>query len=206
MTANNTYHARDIWKYYSRTLLLQNPEWWGVYKDKIPDYTIYRKYVDEKGRKCVIEIISYKTFMSTLSLLLEKAKFAICEGETFNLLHRMGKICARRVERNHAKRTINYARTRAQNKVWSETKGKFVPAKIIYHTSDDWCRIGWHRVKICAKNQNLYEFKPAKDLRSKKGFNQLLDKALKTKPFLKYKFIYYPLEKRKKHDIPSSIN
>jgi hypothetical protein len=122
----------------------------------------------------------------------------VYDGGALKLLGRLGSIAARRVERDHSKKVINYERTKQQPKVWNEEKQKEVPSKIIYFTTDDWCRIGWHKIRRWVHNLNVYEFRPAKDLRSGKGFDQIMVRALTETPSIKYKYEYYPLKKRKK--------
>ncbi len=185
-----TYYLKDIWVEYSRKLLRGDPELRGVYKDKIPNWTIF------KGNRV---IITYKVFSESMHTFFDLAKERICQGDTLVLKGRLGNIRARRVERNHANPTVNFARTAAQPKVWNEEKQKMVPSKIIYYMDDDWCRIGWSKGKFPTSSMILYEFKPAKDLRSGKGFNQLLTKALRERPSLKFKFTYYPLKQLKNH-------
>lgn len=196
---SGTYHTRDIWEWYSYKLLAANPEWCGVNKDKIINYYIYAKYVDEKGKRKVDEILSYKVFMDTMKVFFDLAKDSVVyDGAALKLLGRLGSIAARRVERDHSKKVINYERTKQQPKVWNEEKQKEVPSKIIYFTTDDWCRIGWHKIRRWVHNLNVYEFRPAKDLRSGKGFDQIMVRALTETPSIKYKYEYYPLKKRKK--------
>lgn len=196
--SNGTYHMRDVWEWYSYKLLASNPDWCGVNKDKITNYYIYAKYTDENGKKRVDEVLSYKVFMETMKVFFDLAKYEIVnEGTVLNLLGRMGSIAVRRVERDHSKKVINYERTKQQPKVWNEKKQKYVPSRIIYFTTDDWCRIGWHKIRRWVSNLNVYEFRPAKDLRSGKGFDQILVKALTENPLVKYKYRYYPLRKRK---------
>jgi hypothetical protein len=189
---------RDVWEWYSYKLLSANPDWVGVNKDKITNYYLYAKYTDENGKKRFDEVLSYKTFMETMKVFFDLAKHEIVEdGGTFKLLGRLGSIAIRRVQRDHSKKVINYERTNQQPKVWNEEKQKMSPSRIIYFTTDDWCRIGWHKVRRWVSNLSVYEFKPAKDLRSGKGFDQILVKALTDNPALKFKYRYYPLKKRK---------
>lgn len=184
-----TYYLKDIWVAYSIKLLQGDKELRGKYKDKIPNWTIY------KGNRVVI---TYKTFSESMHTFFELAKERVCQGDTLVFKGRLGNIRARRVERNHAKPTVNFARTAAQPRVWNEEKQKTVPSKVIYYTDDDWCRIGWHKGKFPETPFVYYEFRPTKDLRSGRGFNQMLTKALNERPFLKYKFIYYPLLSKQK--------
>lgn len=186
-----TYHARDIWIEYARCLLLEFPKLRGVYKDKIPNHTIF------KGGR---EVMSYTIFVEVLNTFFDFAKKEICRGKTLVLKSRLGNIRCRRVERNHRTKTINYARTAEQPKVWNEEKQKYVPSKIIYHTSDDWCRIGWHKNKMAPSPQGLYEFVPTKDLRNGKGFKQMLSKILNEDPYVKFTYTYYPLQRIKKKE------
>lgn len=187
-----THHVKEIWQSYAVTLLGANPEWWGVPYKRVKNYFLYRKYTDEKGRNNVIEVFNYKTFKRIVEMYFSLAKDAIIRGEALDMTSGVGKICARRVERNHAHKTINFAKTMQQPMVWNEELGKEVRKKIIYHTSDDWCRIGWHKFGKM-KNETMYEFVITKNLKSGEGFNQMLVQALTKDPFLKYKYIYYPL-------------
>lgn len=189
-----TYHIQDMWEAYAFQLLAANPNWVGSSRLGIQNYQLMRKY-RENGKMKVEKILSYKDFRNVVVKYYEKARDAIIQGEAINLGNRLGKICARRVERNHAKKVIDYYKTKQQPKVWNEDLQRYVRKRIIYYTDDDWCRIGWHK-RRAIRNETVYEFKITKNLRSGKGFNQLLDKALKARPTLKYKYIFYPLKVR----------
>jgi hypothetical protein len=190
----NTYHLKDIWESYAATLLAANPEWWGTKYNKVQNYYLYRKYNDSiTGRKIVIEVFTYAKFREICETYFELAKEAIIKGEALDMTSGVGKICARRVQRNHTHKTINYARTKLQPKVWSDEHGKEIRKKIIYYTNDDWCRIGWHKFGKM-KNETVYEFTITKNSKEGICFNQQLDKALKANPLLKYKYLYYPLK------------
>lgn len=183
-----TNYLKDIWVAYSMKLLQGDKELRGMYKDKIPNYTIF------KGNRVVI---TYKVFSESMHTFFELAKERVCQGDTLVFKGRLGNVRARRVERNHAKPTVNFGRTAEQEKVWNEEKQKFVPKRVIYYTDDDWCRIGWHKGKFSGAAFVYYEFRPTKDLHNGKGFNQMLTKALNERPSLKFKFIYYPLKTKK---------
>lgn len=187
-----TYYLKDIWENYAATLLGANPEWWGRPKLNIKNYSLYRKYSDERGKLNVIEVFNYKTFAKIVNLYFTLAKDEIIKGNSLDMTSGVGKICARRVERNHSQKTINFHKTLQQPLIWDETKQKEVRKKIIYYMSDDWCRIGWHKFGRM-KNETVYEFTITKNLKSAKGFNQQLTEALTKNPLLKYKYIYYPL-------------
>lgn len=189
-----TYYLKDIWESYAATLLAASPEWWGIVHNKVQNYYLYRKYTDDKGRNNVIEVFSYDKFRGIIETFFSLAKEAIIQGEALDMTSGVGKICPRRVQRNHTHKTINFHKTKLQPKVWSEEHGKEIRKKIIYYTSDDWCRIGWHKFGKM-KNETMYEFTITKNAKSGVAFNQQFDKALKADPLLKYKYIYFPLIK-----------
>jgi hypothetical protein len=208
MKGPKTYYMKDIWEHYALSLLQANPEWCGMTKPSNPikNYYIYRKYI-ENGKPRVEEILSYETFRGVMETYFELAKEKIIAGECLDMTSGVGKIAPRRIQRNHGRKTINYARTKLQPKVWSEEHGREIRKKIIYYTNDDWCRIGWHKfAKI--KNESVYEFsitRNNKEYCKNLSFNQQLNIALKANPLLKYKYIYYPLI-IKTHDIPLDVH
>lgn len=183
----STNFMKEIWAAYARKLLLANPTLRGKFENKIPNSKIY------KGNTVVL---TYKVFRETMDVFFNLAKERICQGDTLVFKRSLGSIRARRVERNHANPTVNWARTMAQEKVWNEEKQKFVAAKRIFYTGDDWFRIGWHKPKYPSKEMVVYEFRPTKALKNGKGFDQMLTKALRENPYLKYQFIYYPLKRK----------
>jgi hypothetical protein len=196
-------HLKDIWDSYCLSLMASNNGWIGI-KDwdalKSPYYSMYRKCViDDKPR--IIEAINYKTFSAVITSVLDKAKDSIIKGERLILPGGMGNIVGRRVERDFSKKSIDFKSTAKVPKVWSEEKQRMTPSKIIFYTENDWCRIGWGKPSII-KNISVYEFKPTRNLRSGKGFNQMFSSALIANPALKYKYVYFPLpSKIKQNDI-----
>lgn len=193
-TTPKTYHLNNIWEQYAATLLAANPEWWGVVHNRIQNHTLYRKYKDESGRNIVIMTFCYEQFKKVVSTYFQLAQDRIIQGEALDMTSGVGKICMRRVERNHSHKSINFHKTKLQPKVWSEAHGREIRKKIIYHVSDDWSRVGWHKFGKM-KNETVYEFRITKNAKSGIGFNQKIDKALKENPLLKYKYIFFPLIK-----------
>lgn len=196
MNKLKTYHVLDIWNSYCLNLIASNEDWVGMTKRSMPQknmlyYSMYRKYKDG-GKFVVIEAINYTTFSKIITDFFALAKERIIQGEALNLLNWLGKICARRVERDHRNKSIDFVKTAKQPLVWNEEKQKYC-RKIIYYTTDDWCRIGWHKTNLI-KNSSVYYFKPTKNLRSGAGFNQQFSSALRKDPALKFKYIYYPLK------------
>lgn len=193
-----THFVHDIWQAYAKRLLLAHPEYWGRYHNHTDNCYIYTK----KDNK-IIEVITYPKFRRIIEVFFDKAKRAIIAGETYKIGSYLGKICARRVERDFRKKTqrrINWEATRRQPKIWNEEKQKEVYKHVIYYTDDDWCRIGWNKPENAGGEgfSKFYEFKPTKDSRAGTGFAQQFTAALKADPILKYAYLFYPLRTRVK--------
>ena len=188
------HHIRDVWKVYAFNLLTAHTDWWGRYHNKTDNYYIYRKINTDRGIS-IEEVFSYAKFKQIIDEFFISAKVSVIEGEAINL--RIGKVCARRAERDHSNKQVNWGKTRLQDKVVSEKTGKLIPKKMIYHTEDDYCRIGFHKVgKV--RNETLYEFKPADNNSMGTGFKQEFTKALRQNILLKYRYLYFPLHKVRK--------
>jgi len=195
MNKLHTYHLKDIWDSYCLSLMASNEDWVGDNGKEVLYRSMYRKFKN-KGKSSVIEAITYEKYVEVVSMFFELAKEHIIRGEVLNLGNKVGKICARRVQRDHKKKSIDHAATLRQPLVWNEEKQKET-RKLIYFTSDDWCRIGWHKTNSIT-NETVYEFKPTRNLRSGAGFNQQFSAALKRTPTLKYKYLFYPLKSLRK--------
>ncbi len=186
-----TYVLLDMWQTYVKKLLADNPEWWSRYENFTSNYAVYRK----AGTR-VEEVMNYTRYRKIVENYLTRAKKAIINGEAVQF-GRVGKICARRVERDFRRqrqRKVDWGKTRKQELVWSEEKQKLCYVKVIYYTTDDWCRIGWNRADLVT-NENLYEFKPSSESHDKKtGFEMEFSQALIKDPLLKYQYLYYPIK------------
>lgn len=202
LTSPKMKYMKDVWKAYAMQLLGINSDWWGVYHNKIHNYYVYRKVVIG-GKLVVEEVFSYGKFRQIIDEFFIAAKVAVINGQAVNLGNHVGKVCARRVERDHSNKQINWGRTMLQPKVINE-KGKLVPKKYIFFTDDDYCKIGLHKTGR-VKNETVYEFIPAEDNKIQTGFKQEFSKALRDNVLLKYRYLYYPLKKdRAKNTIPQS--
>jgi len=148
--------------------------------------------VEINGKQTVELIFSYDQYKQIIDEFFIAAKTAVIEGEAVNLGNLVGKVCARRVERDHSNKQVNWEKTNLQPKVWSEEKKKMVPKKLIYFTDDDYCRIGLHKTGRVT-NETVYEFKPSGWSACGTGFKQEFAKALKRNILLKYRYLYYPL-------------
>jgi hypothetical protein len=189
--AKETHVLKDIWIAYATQLLHDNPEWWGRYAQNTMHFYVYRRV----GTKVEL-VISYPVFRKTMETYLNRAKRSIIQGEALNVLGGVGKICARRVERDFRKknqRRVDWHKTRQQPMIWSEEKQKMVYKTIIFFTNDDWCRIGWSK-NGRVKNETVYEFVPAnRNSGGTSGFKLEFTEALKKDPLLKYKYLFNPL-------------
>lgn len=192
-------HLKDAWKDYALRLLSLNPEWWGRYHSHTYNYFIYRRVMID-GVPTVEIVFSFSRFRQIVDEFFLAAKVCVIEGEAVNLGNHIGKICARRVERNHANKQVNWGRTNLQEKIWSEEKQKMVPKKMIYFTEDDYSRIGLHKTGR-VKNETVYEFVAAENNSTGTGFKQEFVRALNKNPLLKYRYIYFPLHSGQKKAI-----
>lgn len=185
------YVIKDIWVNYVQKLLVENPEWWTRHEKGTPHYRLYRK----QGTR-VIEVNNYGRFRQTLELYFMKARMAIINGEAINMTNGVGKICAKRVERDFRKerqRRINWQKTKQQPLVWSEEKQKMVYKTKVYYTTDDWCRIGWMKSKK-VQNETVYQFSPTRpNSAGTSGFVREFIEALNRDPLLKFKYLYQPI-------------
>lgn len=183
-----THLVRHMWETYAKNLLEQNPEYFGQYHNKIHNFYIYDRRQHNK------EVASYTTFRMVLENFFQRAKRAVIEGEVIHI-HRLGKICAKRVQRDFRSKNqkrINWAKTMATGKVWSEEKQRFVYKKTVYFTDDDWCRIAWFKHRV--RNDSVYMFAPSEgNGRSIHGFKTEFNSALKKDPLLKYRYLYVPI-------------
>lgn len=193
-TTTKTKHAKDVWKAYALQLLGLNAEWWGVYHNKIHNYYVYRNVLID-GKPTVEEVFSYGLFKQIVDEFFIAAKQEVIAGSAVNLGNHIGKVCARRVERDHGNKQINWGRTRLQPLI--EKDGKMVPKNYIYHIDDDYCRIGFHKTGR-VKNETVYEFAPTEDNKMGTGFKQEFTKALRSNTLLKYRFLFQPLKKETK--------
>jgi len=191
-----TYTLVDIWQDYVKQVLTEHPEYWTRFKNYMSNYVIYRKV----GNR-VEEVMSYVRYRKIVAEYITRAKKAIIKGEAVNITGSVGKICARRVERDFraTKKKVDYHKTRQQPLVEDPVTGKKKYAHVIYFSDDDWCRIGWHNThKI--KNEKVYEFKPTNPNSAGKGdtgFKAQFVAALRADPLLKYQYLYFTIKQNK---------
>lgn len=194
-STTKTKHIKDVWESYALQLLGLNADWRGKYHNKIKNHTIHRLVLID-GKPVVEEVFSYDKYKQVIDEFFIAAKAIIIAGQAVNLGNHVGKVCARRIERDHSNKKINWNRTSLQPKVLN-AEGKLVPKKYIYFTDDDYCRIGFHKTGRI-KNETVYEFAAAEDNKIGTGFKQEFSSALKSNVLLKYRYLYYPLKKERK--------
>lgn len=176
----------DMYCAYARKLIEENPGYWAKYHQRIKCYYVCR-CVKENGKSTVEVVISYPEFRKIMETYFTIAKEMIIEGGELNLGHNLGYILARRVERNHRNKMVNFNETRKQPIDPSTGKRE----RIIYYDDDDWIRIGWEKVgKV--PNSRFYRFSPTNDDNHGGGFKKQLSLANQKNPILKYRYKYYP--------------
>ena len=173
---------------YALSLLMQNPEWWGVYdvSSRMQNGIIYCK---EKGK--VVEKMSWKLWKEITESYFHKAKESIIQGKELRFGAGVGKLRACRIERNMSRPVINWSATFKLNEYHEDGKRKKV-----FYTTDDYCRIEWVKTRTLT-NEKCYNFTVAeKNTRTGKGFKIEFSKALQKDPLLKFRYVYYPLHNK----------
>lgn len=176
-----TYACKDVYKAYAAQLVKENPGYWGKYNKRMPNYSVYK----QEGQK-VIEVISYPRFKRIIETWFQQAQSYIIAGEILTLGHNLGKIGARRVERNFKNKQVDWKKTMDMWQKKNKREG------LMYHLGEDWIRIGWKKPgKI--KNEHFYRFTPANGNSSTDvGFKKLFSMANQTDPTLKFRYQYFP--------------
>lgn len=145
-------------------------------------------------------VYCYTQFRKIIETYFRLGRAAIIKGEVIHIKH-IGRICPLRVQRDFRKknqRMINWGATKKlAPKALNPETGKMEItdwSKKVYHTGDDWCRIGWYKQKIA--NGSLYEFAPAEYNGTTKnsGFKYEFSMALHNDKLLKYQYLYKPIK------------
>lgn len=183
------WNLRDTYQEYAAYILKNDPQCWGKYN--IPanrkNYWIY-KTVNGK----IVEVMNYKRWQKIIEAYFESAKrHVIYEGSIFSLGN-LGRIAAKRCERNFEKPKINHHATRQQPRVMNG-EGRMVAQHIIYYTDPEFLRIGWRKNHVLT-NESVYVFLPT---RGRKGFTTEFSKANTIDPSLRYKYEYFPRHVKK---------
>lgn len=188
-----THNTPDIYQVLVDKILAANPGYWtrqirpgsmgpGPSRNHIP-----RAYIYAKTGNGVKEIMSATRHTAILKLYYLLARKQIIEGKSLKLDCNLGRILARTLSRFHGNKRIDWHNTKKQPLVLDQETGKMKYAKIIYFTSDTYCRVVWKKQGKIA-NESLYQFRPSKGNRAGKGFAGEFSTALKENPLLKTKF------------------
>lgn len=185
------WNPQAVYQEYANQVLRDNPQCWGKYSKpaKMKNYWIYMTITVKEVPK-VVEVINYRRWKAIMVAYFESAKQHIIQGGYLTLGERLGYIKARRCERNHAEKRVNFLETMKQPKVLN-AEGKMVPEKVILWVDDDYIRISWKKTRQ-VHNETFYEFKPTDGDENKAGFSQEFSQANMADPLLKYKYDYYP--------------
>lgn len=143
----------------------------------------------QKKTKAIV-LMSYPRWKRALESLCMNGRIQAIEEGVLNLGMCMGHIRIYRIERNYARKRVNYAATSKQPKVLKD--GKMVPENIIYYTDDFYPRIQHVKARQIP-NETSYKFKPSKGNGPGRGFIRHMNMAITAKPtlLLKYQTKYY---------------
>lgn len=180
-----THLIKDVYIAYTRELLKSNPTWWGKYDKRTQNYYVYR-HADVGGSDKVVEVINYSRFRTIIETWYKGAQKYITYGAVLSMGHNLGRIAARRVERNYANKQVDWQKTHDMWEKKGERKG------LIYFLDEEWTRIGWKRA-FKLKNQKVYRFTPAEGNRTNDmGFKKYFSKCNKEDASLKYRYEFFP--------------
>jgi hypothetical protein len=218
-----TWNPRDVYLAFAEHLLATNPGIWQElkvinYRRKNADGSLTNVYKNKrvlvggywsqysKQRKMrhfriftkvdgkIIEVINFERWKQIMENFFKSARRYIIDGETLNMENYVGKIAARRVERNFKNKQVDFAATRQRPRVMDDN-GKLRPDIVVYHVDDDWIRIGWAKTgKIT--NETAYKFAPCTGDKDRDGFKQQFSKSNKSNKALKFNYQFSPFLKQ----------
>lgn len=208
LKAVDQHMIKHIWEQYAKEYLINHPDCFGKYYNKIHNYYIFK--TGTKERKMRVSransvridstysmaglVMSYEIFRKIIEVYFKKAIGYIVQGEALHI-NALGKFCMVRAERDFRKTNqlkVDWGKTRKQEQVWNEQKQKFVSPKLIYFTDDDWTRVKWFKNRI--KNDSVYEFSPAKsDSDSITGFRGAIKAGFNEDPLRKFNYLFAPI-------------
>lgn len=187
-----THNTPDIYQALVDQLMKDHPDYWTrTQKEnenkKMTRPHVPRAFVYVKTSNSVKEVISSTRHTAIIKLYFMLAREKVIRGEVLQLGQRLGKIRARRLTRYHGRKYIDWNQTKKQKKITDPVTGKIKYEKIIYFTSDTYCRVVWKKLGQIM-NESLYTFVPSKGNRAGKGFKGQFSTALKENALLANKF------------------
>ncbi len=193
MVDKKTFTVFDMWQDYAALILKEDSTLFGKFQKGIRNYSVYRIF---NGKP--ILIMDYKKFRKVIEHYFDKAKKEIISGNAINLYGGLGKVLAKRVERDFRSKKqlrINWVKTKKQPLIDDpDVPGKLKYKSIVYFTDPDWCRIAWFK-NSNVTNIALYAFRPTHTRASKvSSFLKEFTEALNKDKLLKYRYLFQPLE------------
>lgn len=187
-----TWNPRDMYQEYAKFILANDPQCWGKYNPGASrkNYWIY-KTIEVRGKPKIVEVMNYPRWKAIMTAYFDAAKERIIEGEGLSM-GQLGMIRARRCERNHANRQVDFGATNKRPKVWDEKSQAMKPDITIFFTDDDYVLISWRKYTYYT-NEKYYEFEPSNGDKQKDGFREQFSRANKVNPSLRFRYEYYPL-------------
>lgn len=171
-------HQRVVGGYWGKRNRISN----------VPNFWIYTM-ITRNGKEQIVEVINQERWLKIMDAYFLKARDLIIQGHELNMGANLGAIQPRRIERNHASRTVDQAATKKQPMLPDEN-GKLVK-RIIYYTDDYYVRVAWQKNHKIT-NERTYEFKPSGKNINGNGFQQLFSKANIDNPALKLNYPFHP--------------
>src|SRR5438105_1937739 len=99
--------VKDAYIAYAEHLLEKHEDWWSRYEQRTSHYRIYSKVGNG-----VREMMSYPRFKAIIAEWFSRAQDYIINGQPLALGNSLGRIDARRVERNFDKKSVNWGATK----------------------------------------------------------------------------------------------
>lgn len=185
-TKLGTFGAVDMYHYYVKLLLIENPTYTAKRWKHIDKGNVF----NEKGDL----VIDYTTYKKILSLYNKKAAEHIIQGYTLDLLNGLGNLFIARVERPANSKRMNMGASNALKKRL-EAEGTLTATNwIVYFVDDDFISSIWHKGNRSVINIRLYQFKAAAG-QIGKGFMHSISKAVRNNPVLKAIYPYLPTKR-----------
>jgi hypothetical protein len=191
-----THYPSDIYEKWVDKFLQENPDCWSgssrqkkrkrefIYRSQ--DIKIRKKKLNQ-GKEVVTEM-SFSRWLKIIEVYYLLARKDIINGRKVSLGHRLGRIRARTVSRNFKNKQINWVETKKQPLIPDPNiPGKLKRERIIYHTSETYCRIAWEKLRNIP-NESVYKFIPSGEGANKGGFKKEFKTALKENPLLKTQY------------------
>lgn len=185
--ATATYNASDVYEKWVDQLLKINPDYWtkaSVRKKR------RREFVYRKNRDQVIEVMTFTRWLKIVHIYFLMARQEVIKGRRVKLGHRMGAIRARRISRNFKNKQVNWAETMKQPYTINPETGRRKYERMIYYTSETYCRIAWERLGSIP-NETIYKFVPSQGGKERGGFRRDFVMALNANPLLQTQYKQY---------------